>query len=883
MSNEQKHIDLFTYGSTWLRADFHLHTKADKEFKYTGEDNSFVTDYVSDLKSSGIRLGVITNHNKFDRNEFKALRKKARKEEIFLLAGVELSVNDGSNGVHTLIVFSDQWLENGNDYISPFITSMFPGKSESEYQHGNGRSDKNILQVAEELEKTGRDYFLIFAHVEQKCGLWKEMNGGKLSDFKDKRYKTVRKRTLGFQKVRTHDVPDRVCRVKVKNLLGDWYPAEVEGSDCKTIEEIGKGEIGFIKLGAFSFDAVKYALLDKENRVAQEPCKYKHSHIRNIRFTGGTMAGLELHFSPELNTLIGIRGSGKSSVLEVLRYALEIPFGDKAGDQKYKQDLIGFTLGSGGKIEIDAMDRYGRQYTIRRVWKEPYSEVLVDGKLQPGVSIRETVIHKPIYFGQKDLSNTGEGFEKDLVDKLLGAKLEDVRRGIDQQKKKVVEAVDRLLKISNVQEQIKEQKKIKQDTEHRLQFYKAHGIEEKLQKRLDFDKDVRTIDKGIELTKNFVSDLEDLLARHEDDIRNFQGYGSKHNTVLFEKFYKQYETYISFIKQVKGWLKKENATKVSLLEYQKELAGIRKGMVEEFAETERKLAEELKYSGSQNISSEEFLNLKKKLALANQLISELEKQGKQTENLRNALLVELKKLNDLWREEFNLIKAELDKVGDNGSSLSITSGYKEDKQAFLSFMKEMFKGSGIRETTYQCIVDQYVDFIAIYKDFEKAQKIFGSNPQILTDLFMKGLKSLLTYQTPNKFTIVYRGKVLQHQSLGQRASALIQFVLSQNENDVIIIDQPEDDLDNQTIYEDVIKLIREMKPNVQFIFATHNPNIPVLGDAELVHACSFADDKVQVDSGSVDNHQTQQTIIRIMEGGKEAFNRRKEIYQIWKP
>jgi len=143
MSNEQQHVDLFTYGSTWLRVDFHLHTKADKEFKYFGEDNSFVADYVSGLKSSGIRLGVIANHNKFDRNEFKALQKKACKEEIFLLPGVELSVNDGSNGVHILIVFSDQWLENGNDYISPFITSMFPGNSESEYQHENGRSDKN--------------------------------------------------------------------------------------------------------------------------------------------------------------------------------------------------------------------------------------------------------------------------------------------------------------------------------------------------------------------------------------------------------------------------------------------------------------------------------------------------------------------------------------------------------------------------------------------------------------------------------------------------------------------------------------------------------------------------------------------------------------------
>ncbi len=149
MADTTKAPEIFKYGTTWLRADFHMHTRADKEFEYTGEENSFIADYVAGLKSGGIQVGVITNHNKFDINEFRALRKKARKEEIFLLPGVELSVNDGANGVHLLIVFNDQWLENGNDYISLLITTMFPGKSAAEYQNKNGRSDKNILQVVE--------------------------------------------------------------------------------------------------------------------------------------------------------------------------------------------------------------------------------------------------------------------------------------------------------------------------------------------------------------------------------------------------------------------------------------------------------------------------------------------------------------------------------------------------------------------------------------------------------------------------------------------------------------------------------------------------------------------------------------------------------------
>jgi ABC-type bacteriocin/lantibiotic exporter with double-glycine peptidase domain len=112
-------------------------------------------------------------------------------------------------------------------------------------------------------------------------------------------------------------------------------------------------------------------------------------------------------------------------------------------------------------------------------------------------------------------------------------------------------------------------------------------------------------------------------------------------------------------------------------------------------------------------------------------------------------------------------------------------------------------------------------------------------------------------------------------------------VLSQRENDVIVIDQPEDDLDNQTIYDDVIRLLRAMKRHTQFIFATHNANFPVLGDAEQVHVCRYRyqdqDEQVAVKSGSIDARPVQDAIINIMEGGVDAFNRRKEVYNLWKP
>ena len=86
----------------------------------------------------------------------------------------------------------------------------------------------------------------------------------------------------------------------------------------------------------------------------------------------------------------------------------------------------------------------------------------------------------------------------------------------------------------------------------------------------------------------------------------------------------------------------------------------------------------------------------------------------------------------------------------------------------------------------------------------------------------------------------------------------------------------------QTIFEHVIKLIRSLKKNVQFIFATHNANFPVLGDAEQVGACAFAGGNADIQVGSIDKPGIQKTIFSIMEGGHEAFARRKDIYLLWK-
>ena len=76
--------------------------------------------------------------------------------------------------------------------------------------------------------------------------------------------------------------------------------------------------------------------------------------------------------------------------------------------------------------------------------------------------------------------------------------------------------------------------------------------------------------------------------------------------------------------------------------------------------------------------------------------------------------------------------------------------------------------------------------------------------------------------------------------------------------------------------------MRVIKSHHQFIFATHEANFPVLGDAESISACEMNGDQILVHSGSIDTKKSQGKVVSIMEGGVEASERRKTVYQIWK-
>jgi ABC-type lipoprotein export system ATPase subunit len=124
-------------------------------------------------------------------------------------------------------------------------------------------------------------------------------------------------------------------------------------------------------------------------------------------------------------------------------------------------------------------------------------------------------------------------------------------------------------------------------------------------------------------------------------------------------------------------------------------------------------------------------------------------------------------------------------------------------------------------------------------------------------------------------------KPLSKLSLGQQQSVLLGILMLSDSNKPLIIDQPEDNLDSEFIFKTIVKNLRKIKEQRQVIIVTHNPNIAVLGDAELIIPLKSTSVVTHViDSGSIDRKETRAICCEILEGGRRAFKQREEVYGI---
>lgn len=880
----KKHINIFENGSSWIRADFHLHTKEDSEFSYNSDVNYFAKNYIDQLVKENIRVGVITNHNKFALSEFKELRKNAEKEEIYLIPGVEFSISDGATGLHVLVIFSDEWIYNpeNENYIEQFLNSSFIGiTNPSTPPYSN--SNYSLQDAYKTLNTFNKDYFFVLAHVDDGNGLFAELKGRNLESFI--KSEPFEKKVLALQKVRSFDNQKRIVEIMNDEKK---IPAFVEGTDNAHdgISGLGNGNTingttqkTFLKLGAYNFEAVKYALLDKKYRQSKSSTPPINGYIKSISFTGGKMDGKTIQLNHAMNNLIGIRGSGKSSILETIRYALDIELSEKENiDYRYKNGIVNALLGSGGKITCLMIDDQGNEFRTEKILGDR-TNIYKNDELQLGLK-PSAIVKKPIYYGQKDLSQIGDSLStENLLNKLIGDRLLDKKREVEEKNQVVLRLIDDIKKI-NAQIARKPEFEAKQaELKLKIQVFKDNEIDKKLEKQISFNKDSNFIKRVDKFEVKIIDALDTFIQEYNSGFENFHHYKSKDNTndidkvilslLSFEKIFDSLrDVFIKLIDKNQEFGVLDNSFTIKYNE-----------LKEEFSKIKREI-------NLPNIQADDYVKYTKELDLTKAQLSELVKLSNKKEQLKIKLKQTLIELQGLWHNEFEIIQQEIKKVNDDQDSIKINVGFKGNKEDFKSYLKENLRGSNLRENNIQSIIDNYADLISVYSDLSvensNIRKSLSDNQlHTFKEYFESNIGAFLTYRIPEKFEIIYRGRSLNEHSLGQRASALIIFLLTLKDSDLIIIDQPEDDLDNQTIYNDVIKVLKELKNTSQFIFATHNPNVPVLGDCDQIISCSYDSNLISTNLGSIDNETIRQEIVNIMEGGEEAFNNRKRIYELW--
>ena len=857
---------MFESGLQYVRADFHLHTLKDKEFTYSGESTSFVGDYVSALKNASINVGIITNHNKFDIEEYKAIRKAAKKQDIFILPGVELTVKEGANGIHTLIVFNpEEWLENGNNHIQTFLTAAFATISNPENR--NTKSIFDLKNVFDQLDAYGRDYFIVFAHVDQNSGLFSECRGGLLESLAG--FAPFRHRVLGLQKSRTRDNLG-----KFEKCCG-YLPALVEGSDPKSISDIGKGDrCTYLKIGEYSYAAIKFALQDYRDRVSESVPDNKHGFIESISFQGGKFDGQTIMFSRELNTLIGIRGSGKSSILEAVRYVLGLT---AQMDKDYKESLVKNVFGSGGKATLNVIDKHGKHYSVSRILGERINvldETGNDLNINP-ISLFDGVQ----YFGQKDLSSSADR-ENGLLEKLISGRIGQPSN-LDNCVNELIKTVERLLDVSKIPQQMTEVTTQQTELEHKLSIFEEKGVADKLKKQSGYATDTAKLDAVKNRIDTILRDIRTAFSKTSVVSSALDGYSSDFNKDIFGDVSIVLSSIDAQLAQIGSCIveiEKQRSGMDDLISRLKERID---SLADEFAEIKREIKDD-------TLDVDSFVKMTAELQKTKEKLKQLSEEASSKSKIEASFTKATRERNEALLATYNAYKAETERINQNQTELKIEITFKGDREGFKAQLKNDFKGTGISDIKYQAICDSFTDYAAIIEDWivcdgSKLKGIVTPGEYVKLEDKLRGqYEELLNRQVENKVDIYYHGKLLRQHSIGQRASALILFILTQDDNDIIFIDQPEDDLDNKVIYDEVITAIAQKKPYMQFIFATHNANIPVLGDSERVLVVEFQESRIDVAQGNIDLDSTHKQIVDIMEGGKEAFDKRQLIYTSWR-
>jgi DNA repair exonuclease SbcCD ATPase subunit len=617
--------------------------------------------------------------------------------------------------------------------------------------------------------------------------------------------------------------------------------------------------------------------------------------IEKIEISGGFLPGLSVSIPQGLTCIIGARGSGKSTLVEAVRFAL---CGISAAP-KHCADLIQANLAGGALVTITALADGSNRYTLKRGLKQSPVLQTSDGRAINTVDLdRGTFLPLDAYSSIEIEAIADEALghrRRHLLDELRSEQMQSIHLSLAESARALETNADRIRTARRTTEDLTEQIEELRDVRARLgalapsdresaedfvQLSRQQQLDNREIAKLDSaDLDLKTFEEAVERLRTkaqnvFAARLAEEQSANADTLRRYDELLAASMAPVEKHF---------------------SAIQAKIHEAQDTLAQARKRI----SEIHTSHAGDLARLSALNQAASEQARVRASLEQQVAKLEALEQQRVELNAESKALFERRKSLKTdhiLMRDRVSTMRDEVasELQHEAGERVRIRVMRNADYLSYQQMLMEGLKGARVRNqnellaTLMQLRPEQLAQLIQSndLDSFEEVTHFGTERSRKILDAFRESVDPLtleiiaIEDRVAIELNVATSGrphfKDASDLSRGQKCTALLPILLARRDNP-LIIDQPEDNLDNHFIFETVVNAVQRMKKRRQMIFITHNANIPVLAEAELVLVMT-SDGRIGAieKRGSVDECREQ--IIDLLEGGREAFELRSKRY-----
>lgn len=874
-------------GLRFKKLDLHLHTPASKCFA----DKAITGDQVvTAALAAGLDGIAVTDHNT---GNFIDEVKNAAANKITVFPGVELTCSFGKEGIHLIALLDPS---KGTADINALLGNL--GLSPSQFGDEDTVIAKSPIEVAHIVAARGG--VTILAHANSTRGALADARGQQRLDL------IACPDVLGAEATDFQDVAQQQKRTRVVDLLdgaGDYKRkmAVYQASDNPSGKNDGKHalagigkRVSYFKMDAISIESLRQCLSDPDVRIRQdfEFSVVRYPRIVSISVTGGFLDGERARFHPGLNSIVGAKGTGKSLLIEFLRFALDQQSTneDVLADHMAKLDT---RLDNYGEVEVVLEDETGHQFTVTRIYDSaqdnPYKQGNVGNMAQ---------VFPALFLSQNEIIKIAEDENQQIafIDRFFD--FQTFQTGIDDKEhelslldKDLAEALRAVPDLKTVEQQLVT---IKKDVEHLDKSLTNPVFDEFTSKetrdRLIREQNafIRELAGEVEAIRKLINGMQSpsMPEAFKDDpafkrIKDIND-GARRNVLssLDQALEQLHQSQKQFDDEYAKWAPIFQQSKAAYDE------AIRKEG-SDYKTLAQKRAKRIKDLEAQQ---QRQAALKQKTDRIKQLTAD-----------RTAKLEELKKAREAYSTERKDRSSRIQQ--ESQGRLQVTIHESSNRDEFKQRLLSLKRGSYLKELEIENICEkatseQFVKAVIRYGIFREqktldalAQSIgieadrmrgladFLVNNFALEDLLALEYKALPQDRPEILYNVGGRFEPLNRLSVGQKCTAMLIIALTEG-TAPIIIDQPEDSLDLRTIWDDMCIKIRGGKERRQFIFTTHNSSLAVASDTDkyIVMEANATKGRVTY-SGSMDHSPVSGEVMKYLEGGEPTYQRKADKYK----